>query len=189
MKSEFCHCRTRRFSFIITWIYESKHLETAVSLFAGAAFIKQLAKKWLLKSSPAVLTAVKRLICCVPAKAIQISSALTTSSMTRYCITLELAHNEWSLFSNRYVFVLSSKYIKISIKVTFLSNQAHTYIVMELLKGGELLQRIRQQKRFTEIQAARIFQKLLAGVNHIHSKGIVHRDLKPEVIYFLSLFD
>ncbi len=60
-------------------------------------------------------------------------------------------------------------------------DEAHTYIIMELLKGGELLQRIRRQKHFTEAQAARIWHKLLSGVHHIHSKGIVHRDLKPEV--------
>ena len=62
--------------------------------------------------------------------------------------------------------------------------QAHTYIVMELLKGGELLQRIRQQQHFTEAEASRIWKKLLSGVNHIHSKGIVHRDLKPEVRHY-----
>lgn len=59
---------------------------------------------------------------------------------------------------------------------------------MELLKGGELLQRIRHQKQFTESQAARIWQKLVAGVHHVHSKGIVHRDLKPEVNYYLFVF-
>ncbi|KAK4030359.1 ribosomal protein S6 kinase alpha-5 isoform X1 [Daphnia magna] len=65
-------------------------------------------------------------------------------------------------------------------------DEAHTYIVMELLKGGELLQRIRHQKQFTESQAARIWQKLVAGVHHVHSKGIVHRDLKPENLLFES---
>jgi serine/threonine protein kinase len=52
---------------------------------------------------------------------------------------------------------------------------------MELLKGGELLQRIRDHKHFTESQAARLWNKLVNGVSHMHSKGIVHRDLKPEV--------
>jgi serine/threonine protein kinase len=69
-----------------------------------------------------------------------------------------------------------------------ISLQAHTYIVMELLKGGELLQRIRQQKQFTETQAARIWQKLVAGVHHVHCKGIVHRDLKPEVKFLIDFF-
>jgi serine/threonine protein kinase len=59
---------------------------------------------------------------------------------------------------------------------------------MELLKGGELLQRIRQQKQFTETQAARIWQKLVAGVHHVHCKGIVHRDLKPEVKFLTDFF-
>ena len=70
---------------------------------------------------------------------------------------------------------------------SFISLKAHTYIVMELLKGGELLQRIRQQKQFTESEAARIWQKLVAGVQHVHCKGIVHRDLKPEVKFLVNL--
>lgn len=51
----------------------------------------------------------------------------------------------------------------------------------ELLKGGELLERIRKSEHFTEHRAALIWKKLLSGVQHVHSKGIVHRDLKPEV--------
>lgn len=52
---------------------------------------------------------------------------------------------------------------------------------MQLLKGGELLDRIRQKERFTEDEASQIMRKLVRAVHFMHSKGIVHRDLKPEV--------
>lgn len=61
----------------------------------------------------------------------------------------------------------------------------HTYIILELLKGGELVERLRR-KPFTEDEAGRVFRGLLSAVHFMHSKGIVHRDLKPEVL-FLSL--
>lgn len=57
----------------------------------------------------------------------------------------------------------------------------HTYIVLELLRGGELLDRIRKKERFTEDEASQIMRKLVGAVNFMHSKGVVHRDLKPEV--------
>lgn len=56
----------------------------------------------------------------------------------------------------------------------------HTYIIMELLQGGELIERLRR-KRFSEHEAGRVFRALLSAVHFMHSKGIVHRDLKPEV--------
>ena len=59
--------------------------------------------------------------------------------------------------------------------------QLHVYIVMEHLKGGELLQRLRKQKSFTEAQACSIFRQLVSAVSFMHSKRVVHRDLKPEV--------
>ena len=62
-----------------------------------------------------------------------------------------------------------------------IQDSAHTYIVMEYLKGGELLHRIRRKRRFDEAQAARIMAKLMSAVNFMHFQGVVHRDLKPEV--------
>jgi len=63
-------------------------------------------------------------------------------------------------------------------------DEAHTYIVLELLEGGELLRRIRQQQRFTEAEAAAIMRSLVSAVHFMHKKGIVHRDLKPENLIF-----
>ncbi|RWS28116.1 ribosomal protein S6 kinase-like protein [Leptotrombidium deliense] len=65
-------------------------------------------------------------------------------------------------------------------------DELHSYIVLELLKGGELLERIRKKDRFTEVEAGHIFRGLVSAVNYMHSKGIVHRDLKPENLLFVS---
>lgn len=67
-----------------------------------------------------------------------------------------------------------------------MSDILHFYIVIDLLKGGELLCTLRKMIKFTEFQAAKIMTQLVHAVSHIHSKGIVHRDLKPEVcfVYF-----
>ena len=64
--------------------------------------------------------------------------------------------------------------------------QLHTYLVMDLLEGGELLDKIRTQAKFTEAEASRIMRSLVTAVDFLHSNGIIHRDLKPEV-RFLSL--
>lgn len=60
--------------------------------------------------------------------------------------------------------------------------QLHTYLVMDLLEGGELLDKIRTQAKFTEAEASRIMRSLVGVLDFLHSTGIVHRDLKPEVI-------
>lgn len=58
----------------------------------------------------------------------------------------------------------------------------HTYIVMELVARGDLLQHLMGNARLHESEARRLFQQLIAGVEHLHMMGIVHRDLKPENI-------
>jgi predicted Ser/Thr protein kinase len=58
----------------------------------------------------------------------------------------------------------------------------YIYIVMEMLKGGELFERIVGRPRFTELEAAKLMKPLLESVAYLHDLGIVHRDLKPENI-------
>lgn len=59
--------------------------------------------------------------------------------------------------------------------------QYHTYLVMELLHGGELLERIKKKKLFGEAEASQLLQSLVSAVSFMHEAGVVHRDLKPEV--------
>lgn len=52
---------------------------------------------------------------------------------------------------------------------------------MELLRGGELLERIKKKKLFGEAEASQLLQSLVSAVSFMHEAGVVHRDLKPEV--------
>jgi calcium/calmodulin-dependent protein kinase I len=56
------------------------------------------------------------------------------------------------------------------------------FIVMELMEGGELFDRIVGRARFTEAEARALVKPLVESVAYLHSRGIVHRDLKPENI-------
>ncbi|XP_063920570.1 ribosomal protein S6 kinase alpha-5-like isoform X2 [Zophobas morio] len=67
-----------------------------------------------------------------------------------------------------------------------IQDEAHTYLVLEYLKGGELFERIRKKSRFTESEASGILRKLVSAVSFMHSRGVVHRDLKPENLVFTS---
>lgn len=52
------------------------------------------------------------------------------------------------------------------------------YLVMELLEGGELFDRLKRVKRFPEDVARRLARDMFTAVRYMHSKGICHRDLK-----------
>ncbi|XP_053126566.1 ribosomal protein S6 kinase alpha-5 isoform X3 [Hemicordylus capensis] len=68
-------------------------------------------------------------------------------------------------------------------------DQLHTFLVMELLKGGELLERIQKKKYFSETEASYIMRRLVSAVSHMHDVGVVHRDLKPENLLFTDESD
>eukprot|EP00756_Hemistasia_phaeocysticola_P013760 Hpha_TRINITY_DN15298_c0_g2::TRINITY_DN15298_c0_g2_i1::g.68252::m.68252 len=61
-----------------------------------------------------------------------------------------------------------------------LQTHKHIYLVLELITGGELFDRIVASKRFDEKTARRYFQQMVCGLAFCHAQGIAHRDLKPE---------
>uniref|UniRef100_A0A1A7YKC9 Protein kinase domain-containing protein n=2 Tax=Iconisemion striatum TaxID=60296 RepID=A0A1A7YKC9_9TELE len=56
----------------------------------------------------------------------------------------------------------------------------HLYLIMQLVSGGELFDRIVEKGFYTEMDASRLIRQVLDAVNYLHSMAIVHRDLKPE---------
>uniref|UniRef100_A0A671Q9V1 non-specific serine/threonine protein kinase n=1 Tax=Sinocyclocheilus anshuiensis TaxID=1608454 RepID=A0A671Q9V1_9TELE len=60
------------------------------------------------------------------------------------------------------------------------------YLVMELMRGGELLDRILRQKCFSEREASAVLCTISKTVEYLHSQGVVHRDLKPSNMLYVD---
>lgn len=60
----------------------------------------------------------------------------------------------------------------------------HIYCLVELLEGGSLMDRIKQSRKFTEVQALVICKQILEALAYLESKSIIHRDMKPDNIIF-----
>ncbi|GLD65865.1 caM kinase-like vesicle-associated protein [Lates japonicus] len=58
--------------------------------------------------------------------------------------------------------------------------RTHSYLVMELVSGGDLFEAISERGKFSEAEAGLMVSDMSEALNYIHSKSIVHRDLKPE---------
>nr|TKW36129.1 hypothetical protein SEVIR_2G420700v2 [Setaria viridis] len=66
-------------------------------------------------------------------------------------------------------------------------DEDNVYIVMELCKGGELLDRILARGgKYSEEDAKVVMVQILSVVSFCHLQGVVHRDLKPENFLFSS---
>uniref|UniRef100_A0A8C9AT09 Ribosomal protein S6 kinase n=1 Tax=Prolemur simus TaxID=1328070 RepID=A0A8C9AT09_PROSS len=60
------------------------------------------------------------------------------------------------------------------------------YLVMELMRGGELLDRILRQRCFSEREASDVLCTIAKTMDYLHSQGVVHRDLKPSNILYVD---
>jgi len=65
-------------------------------------------------------------------------------------------------------------------------NSDKLYLVMELVTGGELFDKIVEKGSYSEKEASDIVRKVLSAVEYLHASGIAHRDLKPENLLLKS---
>uniref|UniRef100_UPI00398ECE6E ribosomal protein S6 kinase alpha-3 isoform X5 n=1 Tax=Pristiophorus japonicus TaxID=55135 RepID=UPI00398ECE6E len=60
------------------------------------------------------------------------------------------------------------------------------YLVTELMKGGELLDKILRQKFFSEREASAVLYTITKTMDYLNAQGVVHRDLKPSNILYVD---
>lgn len=60
------------------------------------------------------------------------------------------------------------------------SPKSRLLVVMELMEGGELFDRIKKSKYFSEAEAVKYTLQIARAIQRCHSLNIAHRDLKPE---------
>lgn len=66
---------------------------------------------------------------------------------------------------------------------------ATPFIVMELLEGEDLFEKLSRERRLDEREAASIAGDVCDALAHAHDIGVVHRDLKPENVFLAQLKD
>lgn len=60
-------------------------------------------------------------------------------------------------------------------------------LILELVTGGELFDRIVERGYYSERDAACVVQQILEAVSYLHANGVVHRDLKPENLLYADM--
>jgi calcium/calmodulin-dependent protein kinase I len=68
----------------------------------------------------------------------------------------------------------------------YYENNGIIFIVMEMMNGGELFEKLIEIDHYTESKASEIFREIVDAVRYCHSLGIVHRDLKAENLLFTT---
>lgn len=64
-----------------------------------------------------------------------------------------------------------------------------TFLIMEEMAGGDLLDKIAEKEFYPEGECRRLARRLFEAIYYCHKKRIVHRDIKPENILLESKFD
>ncbi len=70
--------------------------------------------------------------------------------------------------------------------VDFFEEEDYYYIVMELMAGGDVFDRIIDLHNYTEKDARDVAKNILLAVDYMHQNGVVHRDIKPQNIFLES---
>ena len=66
---------------------------------------------------------------------------------------------------------------------------AQPFIVMELLEGEDLFERLERRRRLSLQETSRIVTQVSRALARAHAAGIIHRDLKPENFFIVTSED
>ena len=59
-------------------------------------------------------------------------------------------------------------------------SELYVHLVLEYIKGGDLLSHLQNKGVYSEKDASMVIQRVLEALDYCHSRNIIHRDLKPE---------
>ncbi|KAK1906835.1 Calcium/calmodulin-dependent protein kinase type 1D [Dissostichus eleginoides] len=110
---------------------------------------------------------------------------LTSRMFAVKCIPKKALKGKESSIENEIAVLRKIKHENIVALEDIYESPDHLYLIMQLVSGGELFDRIVEKGFYTEKDASTLIRQVLDAVNYLHKMGIVHRDLKPEnLLYF-----
>ncbi|XP_029906802.1 serine/threonine-protein kinase DCLK2 isoform X2 [Myripristis murdjan] len=84
------------------------------------------------------------------------------------------------LIENEVAVLRKVKHPNIIMLIEEVDTPSELYLVMELVKGGDLFDAITSSAKYTERDASAMVYNLAGALKYLHSMNIVHRDIKPE---------
>ncbi|XP_075906259.1 calcium/calmodulin-dependent protein kinase type 1 isoform X3 [Nelusetta ayraudi] len=105
------------------------------------------------------------------------------------CIPKKALEGKENSIENEIAVLHKIKHANIVSLEEIFESKSHLYLVMQLVSGGELFDRIIEKGFYTEKDASKLICQILDAVKYLHDMGIVHRDLKPENLLYDSMED
>uniref|UniRef100_A0A8C1US94 Calcium/calmodulin-dependent protein kinase 1Db n=1 Tax=Cyprinus carpio TaxID=7962 RepID=A0A8C1US94_CYPCA len=102
------------------------------------------------------------------------------------CIPKKALRGKESGIENEIAVLRKIKHENIVALEDIYESPTHLYLIMQLVSGGELFDRIVERGFYTEQDASALIKQVVDAVNYLHSLGIVHRDLKPENLLYYN---